>query len=273
MKTFLNAVSYLVVFLLIQYLTMVLVGTAWFFCHGDTLQTAFRGFFDGRLVADGQAMVLVSAVASLLTIAVFVWTRWSPFSRGYVRTRPWATLVWVVLLACGTVIPSEWLLEQLGVEMSEQTQRLFEQIMKQPTGYAVLGILVPVAEEMVFRGAVLRELLSRFPRRWHWLPIAISALLFGIVHGNMAQFVHATLLGLLLGWLYYRTDSIVPGIVLHWVNNTIAYVLYNLVPQSADSSLLELLGGNQRTVWYAVACSLLIFFPALFQVATRTKKR
>ena len=156
--------------------------------------------------------------------------------------------------------------------MPEQAKHMFESIMSEPLGYVAVGILAPLAEEMVFRGAILRVLLRVFDRRWHWLPIVLSALLFGAVHGNLAQFVHATLLGLLLGWMYYRTDSIVPGVVLHWVNNSVAYVMSNLLPQSNEMSLQELLGGEERSVWIALGCSLCILLPSLFQLALRMKR-
>ena len=196
----------------------------------------------------------------------------SPFSRTYLRSRPWGVLFWVFVLTFGTVIPSEWLLEQLDMEMPESVQHMFEQIMSTPVGYVAIGLLAPLAEEMVFRGAILRVLLKVFDRRWHWLPIVISAVLFGAVHGNMAQFLHAMLLGLLLGWLYYRTDSIVPGVVLHWVNNSIAYVIFNLLPQATEGKLIDLFAGNQRAVWMALGFSLCILLPSLFQLNERMKR-
>lgn len=272
MNRFLSVVQYLVVFVAIQVFATLAVGFVWQLIEGDSAREALQVAFSGKIASYGLAMVIVTATASLLTILVFFRARWSPFSRDFLRTRPWALLFWVAILACGTIIPSQWLLEQLGLEAPIETQQLFEQIMRQPAGYFVVGILVPVAEEMVFRGAILRTLLSIFNRRYHWLPIVLSALLFGVVHGNMAQFVHATLLGLLLGWLYYRTDSIVPGLVLHWMNNTIAYVLTMLLPQSTDSTLVELFGSPQR-VWLALACSLCIFLPALFQIVSRFERR
>ena len=105
------------------------------------------------------------------------------------------------------------------------------------------------------------------------MAIVAVALLFGLVHGNVAQFIHAFLLGLLLGWLYWRSGSIVPGIVLHWTNNTIVYVVYKLLPQTADSTLLELFGGSQRAVWMSLLCSMCIFLPALLQVIGRIRKQ
>lgn len=64
---------------------------------------------------------------------------------------------------------------------------------------------------MCFRGAILRKLLTMFPKRQHWIAIAVSAVLFALAHFNVVQSLHAFLIGLLLGWLYYRTDSILPG--------------------------------------------------------------
>jgi hypothetical protein len=98
----------------------------------------------------------------------------------------------------------------------------------------------------------------------------LAALLFAMIHLNPAQMPHAFMIGLLLGWLYYRTDSIVPGVVYHWVNNTVAYVLYNFYPDP-NMTLLDLFG-SQRTVLLALLFSLCIFLPALYQLNLRLKK-
>ena len=271
-RNILNVLCYLAAFLIIQYVMKLVVGTIWLVVKGTTVSTALNQVATGMLANDGMALAIITAASSVVTILVFMLLRWSPFSRTYLRSRPWGVLFWVFVLTFGTVIPSEWLLEQLDMEMPESVQHMFEQIMSTPVGYVAIGLLAPLAEEMVFRGAILRVLLKVFDRRWHWLPIVISAVLFGAVHGNMAQFLHAMLLGLLLGWLYYRTDSIVPGVVLHWVNNSIAYVIFNLLPQATEGKLIDLFAGNQRAVWMALGFSLCILLPSLFQLNERMKR-
>ena len=206
-----NIMIYLGVFLLIQ---MIISTIAAFIFHGDVNSKPLP-------------VIIISSVSSLLTIILFAWRKWFPLTKTYLQTRPWTTLLWVVVLSLGTIIPSEWMQEQLGMEMPEELERLMTQLLSSPAGYVAVGILVPLAEEIVFRGAILRTLLRLLPGNWHWGAILISALIFGAVHGNMVQFVHATLLGLLLGWMYWRTDSIVPGVVLHWVNNSVAYARYD----------------------------------------------
>ena len=272
-RNILNVLCYLAAFLIIQYVMMLVVGTIWLVVKGTTVSTALNQVATGMLANDGMALAIITAAASVVTILVFMLLRWSPFSRTYLRSRPWGVLFWVFVLTFGTIIPSEWLLEQLDMEMPKSVQHMFEQIMSTPIGYVAIGLLAPLAEEMVFRGAILRVLLQVFDRRWHWLPIVISAVLFGAVHGNMAQFLHAMLLGLLLGWLYYRTDSIVPGVVLHWVNNSIAYVIFNLLPQATEGKLIDLFAGNQRAVWMALGFSLCILLPSLFQLNERMKRK
>ena len=269
-KDMLNAIWYLVVFLLIQAFAMFIVGTIWYVSQGKDLQAAVQTVGSGT--TDGLVVVLWTIASSLLTILIFALCRWSPFSRSYLRTHPWLSLLWVVLLACGTIIPSEWLLEQLNIQMPEGTEKMFEDIMGRPEGYIVIGILAPIAEEMVFRGAILRSLLRAFSPQMHWLAIILSALLFGVAHLNLPQGCHAFVIGLLLGWLYYRTNSIVPCVVFHWVNNTVAYVMFNLLPQAGDGKLIDLFHGNQRMMMYSIGFSLCILLPSLFQLALRLRK-
>ena len=223
-------------------------------------------------MAPGVSMAVSSALSGIAAIWLFAARGWSPYSRRYVASRPWSVLLWVALLAFGSIAPSEWLLEKMEFDMPDATLRLIEQVMATPWGYMAVGVLIPIAEEMVFRGAILRRLLAVTGTKRHWAAIAISALVFGGCHGNVPQFVHATLIGLLLGWMYYRTDSIVPGVVFHWVNNSVVFVVFNLLPQSSHGSITDLFGGNERTVMLLLLFSLCIFLPSLFQLSLRLRK-
>ena len=212
-------------------------------------------------------MIIAMTASSIIVLVLFLFFRWAEVSRSYVRSRPWATLFWCALAAMGAIIPSSCL-QELMPELPNIVEEEFDMILRDRWGYFAIGLLAPVCEELVFRGAVLRALLRWTPR--HWLAIAISALLFALIHANPIQMPHAFLVGLLLGWLYYRSDSIVPGIVYHWVNNSIAYVVYNFYPDP-QMKLIDLFG-SQRTVAAAVLFSLLILLPALYQLNLRLRK-
>lgn len=85
------------------------------------------------------------------------------------------------------------------------------------TGVLSVALVAPFVEELVFRGAIMRHLQERglSPR----MVILVSALLFGIVHVNPVQVLFAFLMGLVLGWIAWRTGSLVPVVVGHILNN------------------------------------------------------
>ena len=263
-----DVVLYLIIFIVVQIIMMYAGAGIWAGIKGEGYQATLQAASTG-----GNAILaaLVSAFSSVITLIIFLKTKWTPLTRGYLLSKPWGTLLWVALFSLGTIIPLSFLYEQLGIEMDENTQQIITSMMKEPWGYVAVGILAPLAEEVVFRGAILRTLLGIMSKKNHWVAIIISAAIFGVVHANLAQFINALLMGLLLGWMYYRTKSLVPGILLHWVNNTMAYVLANIMPQS-DGKLIDLFHGDEKTVYYAVGFSLCIMIPSFIQMIIRLKK-
>ena len=53
---------------------------------------------------------------------------------------------------------------------------------------------------------------------------------------------HAMLMGILLGWLTMRTRSIIPAIIIHWLNNSFAFIAFQIWPESYDMSISDALG-------------------------------
>ena len=250
-----NAIIYWFVFLALQVLA------------GGIIQGVYLLWKGPGAVLDATGTILTMVLFSVVTMALFLWQKWAVVARHWIQTRPWVVLIWCVLAALGTIIPSGWLQEQMP-ELPNLVEEEFDMILRDRYGYFVVGLLVPLAEELVFRGAILRSLLKWNSRPW--VAILISAVLFSAAHMNPAQIPHTLLIGLLLGWLYYRTDSIVPGVVFHWVNNTVAYVLYNFYP-NPDLKLIDLFG-TQQLVLMAVGFSLCILIPSLLQLNLRMRK-
>ena len=250
-----KAIIYLLVFLALQLMAGGIMQAVWILVKGPGAQL------------DAIGTILTMALFSVATLILFLCLKWAEVSRHWVQTRPWVVLFWCVLAALGAIIPSTWLQEQMP-ELPNIVEEEFDMILRNRYGYFVVGLLAPLAEELVFRGAILRALL-----RWNsksWLAIIISAIFFSAAHMNPAQIPHTLLVGILLGWLYYRTNSIVPGVVYHWVNNTVAYVLYNLYPD--PNMTLSDLFGSQQTVLMAVGFSLCILIPSLLQLNIHMKK-
>lgn len=215
---------------------------------------------------------ITTLASSIITIALFYKLRWTPCSGAYINTRPWFTMFWVVCLTIGTIAPLAYLTELLGVTLPDTYNEMFKGIMQHKLGFITIGIIAPIAEEYVFRGAILRVLCDITGKHRLWVAIVLSAALFATVHGNMAQGIGAFLCGLLLGWMYVRTGSIVPGVVYHWVNNSTAVLLYRLMPQSADMQFADFFGGDMKRVALAIVFSLMIFGASMFQLNLRLQK-
>ncbi|MCI6159968.1 MAG: type II CAAX endopeptidase family protein [Prevotellaceae bacterium] len=242
----------------------VLQSLAYFLVKGGHLMIYGK---DASMGAD--ALLLIQMLFGVLCIVLFLWRRWTPVSTRYFSTRPYSVFLWCIVASLGTFVPSMWLQEQIAFLPDLSGSGLL-QIMQTEWGYFAIGILVPLSEEIVFRGAILRSLLDFMRNRKY--AVILSALIFAVIHLNPAQMPHAFLMGLLLGWLYMRTGSILPGTVLHVVNNTATYIVASTYIQTPDITLHQIFGGNDRSVLLGILFSLCLLLPALFQLYLRTKK-
>ena len=84
------------------------------------------------------------------------------------------------------------------------------------------ALIGPIAEEFVFRGLIFQRLKDYFR-----CPVAIvvSGLLFGIFHGNMAQFLYASVLGIIFAWFMEYFHTIEAPILLHISANAWSFAL------------------------------------------------
>ena len=147
----------------------------------------------------------------------------------------WWLLPPILLLLPGIVLAAS-AMDALVVwlaPMSTGEVEMFEQ-MTSGDLVSVVGacVLAPMLEEMLFRGIILRSFLRQYSTR---RAIVFSALLFGLAHLNIYQFASASLIGLLFGWLYARTRSLLPCILLHATYNGTLVVLHSVSPHLFDS--------------------------------------
>lgn len=85
----------------------------------------------------------------------------------------------------------------------------------------VLAVVPAIGEELAFRGVIMRG----FMRYGAWPAIIISAVFFGVAHGSMYRFLPTFLMGLALGWVVWRTRSLVAGMIIHGCHNALALVV------------------------------------------------
>ncbi len=143
-----------------------------------------------------------------------------PSRRGLAGTALLALGGWAVGLAIGSVLDNF----QGAREYGEQLGQLLGKHGPLSLGAAVLlvGVLPAVCEEACFRGVVLTGLARGGSRA---LAVVGSALAFGLFHVNPWHVAAATVLGLVLGYAAFESRSLLPGVLLHFVNNALQMVM------------------------------------------------
>lgn len=105
-------------------------------------------------------------------------------------------------------------------ELPDDNQEIMFAMVHTVPGIITIAMIAPICEEITFRDAIQGYLHRNGYKAWHC--IVASSLIFGIVHMNPAQIPFAFMMGMFLGWLYYKTGSIMPGVVCHIMNNGMA---------------------------------------------------
>ena len=163
-------------------------------------------------------------------------------------------------------LPNYWNM-QLTLKSSFMAKfyELFTELMKQMTGgplwssFLVVAIFAPIFEEWLCRGMVLRGLLTKMKPVW---AIVISALFFAVIHANPWQALNAFLIGLMMGYVYYKTGSLILTMVIHFVNNGTSVILSNIESLKDYDYMIDMM--DKSTYYLVVAVSVIILAACLW---------
>ncbi len=120
------------------------------------------------------------------------------------------------------------------------------------------GILIPIAEETIFRGLIYRRM------RWYLKPsqaMVLSALYFGAVHGNLLQGIYAFALGLLLAFTYERFHSMLAPVLIHIGANIISVLV-------SDAGILDFAYEDDGMFLIVTIAAIGIFLVSFYLIAT-----
>ncbi len=121
----------------------------------------------------------------------------------------------------------------------------------------LMAFIPAVCEELAFRGFIFGGLVrdGGWPRA-----IVVTALMFGISHGFLQQSIAASCMGALLGWISFRTGSVLPCILLHFTNNALSVSMSRLAESGIPG--IELLitstqdGPTYQPLWFLLSSGL-----------------
>lgn len=175
-------------------------------------------------------------VEASLTFAIFclLWRRYvgiwqlglNNWRREYLRGGLWAYLSILPVLALAgallslfrkTLLPEQEIYKLLMGLTSLPISLLF---------LIIVGLVAPLLEEIIFRGFLFGTLRNSFGP---WRSMVYSSLLFAALHQSLVAFLPIFFLAMVLAYLYEKTGSLWPSIVLHMVNNTVATLFAILI--------------------------------------------
>lgn len=176
----------------------------------------------------------------------------------------WGT---IIVLATGVVIEPllnlfpETYLDRLGNIMAAGGWMMFTSI-----------VIAPIMEEILFRG-ILQDALMR--KYGVFVGILIASAVFGIVHIIPQQVVNAFMIGIVLGYIYYRTGALLPVILIHCINNAISYFTWMLNGGTLLSTREQMGNDTLYFTVYGIACVLFVigFVSIAIRISKEEKRR
>jgi len=166
----------------------------------------------------------------------------------------------LLIIAFAFVMSFHFVIEPLSsiVPAPENLKKIISDMIQMPIlAFITIVVLAPLLEELLFRGIILDGYLKNYsPVN----SILISAFLFALIHGNLAQGIGAFVMGIVMGLLYWRTKSLLLCIALHFTNNLTAFLAMIADPESigSEATTRELINNDSiYFVVYLIFCVLL----------------
>ncbi len=169
-----------------------------------------------------------SAAATALVLVPFYMERRKGMYPGSRAAKSW--VMWLSFLTAGAAssifLNSVMTITGLN-ELLTDYEEVSDMIYASPLGVQIFaaGLLIPAAEEMIFRGLGYETLRVHYSMRTSML---VSAFLFGAFHGNLQQGIYAFLVGLVLAWCCETGGGVWASYLAHSAAN-IASVLIEYV--------------------------------------------
>ena len=222
----------------------------------------------GTLYAQSYQKVITFASfiigQGLMVVPLFYYLRYKKLSIiDSIRIRPLKhkTVLSIVLFSLGLIVLSDALDRILQVYIPAPEYIVDLNHLLKPESlfsgfllFFAVVILAPLGEEIIFRG-FLQQILET---QWKDTTRAVlfTAFLFSLIHMNPYWFFQIYILGVFLGFLAWKTNSIVAPLILHGLNNFIALLFSFSDPQNNDFYLWN----GHVSPWVLILAFISVFF-------------
>ena len=142
------------------------------------------------------------------------------------------SLLWAVTAGVGVFLLWVTLVPQTEADPHEALGEMPSWLLPVWVVVRVVGFVVvtPLAEELAFRGYLMRRLVSSDfeavpPGQFGWVSLFVSSVLFGLMHGEIVEIVAGILAGLAYGLLVVRTGRVRDAVIAHAITNVLLMVV------------------------------------------------
>lgn len=213
----------------------------------DTITRELTNNFDIIFLANSSGQILIMALATLLVVRLHA-TKGNrmQYMRLQLSENVWkVSLVGAVLFVAAQplILFLGWLNSFVPVpdvmrEMQDSMAELISKFLKTENvlllGIVHIGIVPAVCEEVMYRGYIMRAL----EKSWGiTAAILISGLIFGAYHLQLSNILPLATLGIFLAYLTYVSNSIIPAMIAHFVNNGGQVMASNFYPALLDEQI------------------------------------
>lgn len=208
---------------------------AWSIFVGIWVLTAYaeRGTRVGNNAVYKYSTLAAGLLGYAIWLSVVLLIAWNRFDLLALRApRSWKQAARLAAIAIGIIVAAELVAASLPLPESPGKEQGLTPTHWQPAhagafaaNFVLLAVIAPFVEELTFRGEG-QSLLGVFGR---WPSIVLVGVAFGLAHGLVEGLLVLVPFGIALAWLRDRTDSVVPGMVVHGLFNGVTLALAVLV--------------------------------------------
>jgi membrane protease YdiL (CAAX protease family) len=175
-------------------------------------------------LAQSAAIVLLELAYLLPVVLIFAWRRisWKYLGFGKFNLNTLGLGCGLLIIAYIIILFHNYILILLGINtQGEEILKMF-QALKSPFWFFVVGVIfAPMVEEIFFRGF----LFQGFRQRYGWINAALlSSAIFAAAHLDLASLIPTFVLGNVLAYVYHKSNSLWPGMILHFLVNAFGLI-------------------------------------------------
>lgn len=198
-------------------------------------------------IPDDMLYILSASISAICGMVFFIWYRYEVSGKNTGSVRAFLTVKYIPLLlllgvGCQFFFSGFMaLIRPFFSRVFDEYSKLLQQLTDANFAVVLLFMIIiaPLSEELIFRAVILGRAKRLYGFKYANI---LQAILFGVYHGNLVQGIYAALIGLILGAVSFRFQTVYASIALHMIINA-SSLLMALIPDKLISYIAVTISG------------------------------